>query len=51
MTEQVGQNLLGTGEFDRTLLEHKLVDEYHFWLLFSAFVGCGQKEIEERSIL
>ncbi|GAA2809521.1 dihydrofolate reductase family protein [Kribbella solani] len=22
----------GTGEFSKTLLEHKLVDEYHFWI-------------------
>ncbi|TDD65340.1 hypothetical protein E1262_25560 [Jiangella aurantiaca] len=30
---QPGENILkyGTGELDRTLLEHKLVDEYHFW--------------------
>jgi dihydrofolate reductase len=39
-----GQNLLkfGTGEFDRTLLEHKLVDEYHLWI-FPVFVGSGQR--------
>ncbi|GAA0624354.1 hypothetical protein HPO96_34065 [Kribbella sandramycini] len=29
-----GGNLLkfGTGSFSKTLLEHKLVDEYHFWV-------------------
>ncbi|TDO35244.1 dihydrofolate reductase [Kribbella sp. VKM Ac-2527] len=29
-----GGNLIkyGTGEFSKTLLEHKLVDEYHFWI-------------------
>ncbi|SEF15819.1 dihydrofolate reductase family protein [Jiangella alba] len=33
LKQQPGENLIkyGTGEFDRTLLEHKLVDEYHFW--------------------
>ncbi len=31
---QPGGDLLkyGTGELDRTLLEHGLVDEYHFWV-------------------
>jgi dihydrofolate reductase len=44
LKEQPGQDLLkyGTGEFDRTLLENKLVDEYHFWL-FPVFVGKGQR--------
>ncbi|TCC55141.1 hypothetical protein E0H73_36750 [Kribbella pittospori] len=29
-----GGNLIkfGTGSFSKTLLEHKLVDEYHFWI-------------------
>ncbi|MGH2610511.1 MAG: dihydrofolate reductase family protein [Tepidiformaceae bacterium] len=42
LKEQPGQDILkfGTGEFDRTLLEHNLVDEYHFWL-FPAFAGSG----------
>lgn len=44
LKEQPGQDILkfGTGEFDRTLLEHKLVDEYHFWL-FPVFAGSGQR--------
>jgi dihydrofolate reductase len=44
LKEQPGQGILkyGTGELDRTLLEHKLVDEYHFWM-FPVFVGSGQR--------
>ncbi|MEX1254888.1 MAG: dihydrofolate reductase family protein [Dehalococcoidia bacterium] len=44
LKEQAGQDILkfGTGEFDRTLLEHELVDEYHLWL-FPVFVGRGQR--------
>jgi dihydrofolate reductase len=35
LKQQDGGNLIkyGTGEFDKTLLEHKLVDEYHFWIM------------------
>ncbi|WP_157245578.1 dihydrofolate reductase family protein [Nonomuraea typhae] len=38
-----GKNILkyGTGELDRTLLEHKLVDEYHFWI-FPVLAGKGE---------
>src|SRR6266496_4029718 len=34
LKEQPGQNLLkfGTGELDHTLVQHRLVDEFHFWL-------------------
>ncbi len=34
LKEQDGGDLLkfGTGSFSKTLLEHKLVDEYHFWV-------------------
>jgi dihydrofolate reductase len=34
LTEQPGQNIIkyGTGEFSAALREHKLVDEYHFWV-------------------
>jgi dihydrofolate reductase len=32
----------GTGELDRTLLEHRLVDEYHFWI-FPVIAGRGQR--------
>lgn len=47
LKEQSGENLLkyGTGELDRTLLEHKLVDEYHFWL-FPVTAGSGDRLLE-----
>ncbi|MEU4395972.1 dihydrofolate reductase family protein [Kribbella sp. NPDC023855] len=34
LKEEDGGDLLkfGTGSFSKTLLEHKLVDEYHFWV-------------------
>ena len=35
----------GTGELDRTLLEHGLVDEFHFWL-FPVLVGSGKRLID-----
>lgn len=42
-----GGNLLkyGTGEFSKVLLEHKLVDEYHFWV-FPVIAGSGQRLLE-----
>ncbi|HYN94217.1 MAG TPA: dihydrofolate reductase family protein [Pilimelia sp.] len=42
LKEQPGESLLkfGTGELDRTLVEHNLVDEYHFWL-FPVLAGRG----------
>ncbi|MHC0430256.1 dihydrofolate reductase family protein [Streptomyces sp. O3] len=44
LKEQSGGSILkfGTGELDRTLLENRLVDEYHFWM-FPAFVGSGER--------
>jgi dihydrofolate reductase len=44
LKEQPGENLLkfGTGELDRTLLVHKLVDEYHFWI-FPVIAGSGER--------
>ncbi len=47
LKEQPGENLLkfGTGELDRTLLEHKLVDEFHFWI-FPVLAGGGQRLID-----
>lgn len=44
LKEQPGHNILkfGTGELDRTLLEHRLVDEYHFWM-FPAIAGSGER--------
>jgi dihydrofolate reductase len=45
--EEPGEAILkfGTGELDRTLLEHTLVDEYHFWL-FPLVVGSGERLFE-----
>ena len=47
LKEQPGKDLLkfGTGELDRTLLEHGLVDELHFWI-FPVLAGSGQPLIE-----
>ncbi len=35
----------GTGELDRTLLEHKLIDELHLWV-FPVIVGAGQRLLD-----
>ena len=35
----------GTGELDRDLIEHGLVDEFHFWI-FPVLAGGGQRLIE-----
>lgn len=35
----------GTGSLDQTLLEHKLVDEYHFWT-FPTVAGSGERLFE-----
>ncbi|HEX6306329.1 MAG TPA: dihydrofolate reductase family protein [Anaerolineales bacterium] len=47
LKEQPGQNILkyGTGELDRTLMAHDLVDEFHFWK-FPVAVGAGQHLFE-----
>lgn len=47
LKEQPGQNILkfGSGELDRTLLEHKLVDEYHFWM-FPTIAGSGARLLD-----
>jgi dihydrofolate reductase len=47
LKEEDGGNLLkfGTGELDRTLLEHDLVDEFHFWF-FPVLAGGGQRLID-----
>jgi dihydrofolate reductase len=44
---QEGGHLLkyGTGEFSKTLLEHKLVDEYHFWV-FPTIAGSGTRLLD-----
>jgi dihydrofolate reductase len=43
LKQQPGESILkfGTGELDRTLMAHNLVDEFHFWL-FPVAVGSGQ---------
>jgi dihydrofolate reductase len=45
LKEQPGENILkyGTGELDRTLLEHGLVDEFHFWIFPVLGAGGGQR--------
>jgi dihydrofolate reductase len=47
LKDEEGGSLLkfGTGELDRTLLEHDLVDEFHFWV-FPVLAGGGQRLIE-----
>jgi dihydrofolate reductase len=47
LKEQPGGNLLkwGTGELDRTLVEHGLIDEFHFWY-FPVIVGAGRHLFE-----
>lgn len=47
LKQQPGEHILkfGTGELDRTLLEHKLVDEYHFWM-FPVVVGSGDRLLD-----
>jgi dihydrofolate reductase len=44
LKQQPGQNILkfGTGVLDRTLMQHNLVDEFHFWL-FPVAAGSGQR--------
>lgn len=47
LKNQPGQGILkfGTGELDRTPVEHRLVDEFHFWL-FPVVLGDGQRLFE-----
>lgn len=44
LKEQDGGDLIkyGTGELDKTLVEHQLVDEFHFWL-FPVVAGKGSR--------
>jgi len=44
LKQQPGRNILkfGTGELDRTLMQHDLVDEFHFWVCPVA-AGSGQR--------
>ncbi|QUX25494.1 MULTISPECIES: dihydrofolate reductase family protein [Nocardiopsis] len=45
--KEPGKNLLkfGTGELDRTLIEHGLVDEFHLWM-FPVIAGRGQRLLD-----
>jgi dihydrofolate reductase len=47
LKQEEGGTLLkyGTGEVDRELFKHKLVDEFHFWL-FPVLAGSGTRLIE-----
>jgi len=47
LKQQDGQNILkfGTGELDRTLMQHDLVDEFHFWV-FPVVAGSGQRLLD-----
>jgi dihydrofolate reductase len=47
LKQQPGQNILkyGTGPLDRTLMEHGLIDEFHFWI-FPVALGSGQRLFE-----
>ena len=47
LKEQSGQDILkyGTGELDRTLIEHGLVDEFHFWV-FPVVAGGGDRLLD-----
>ena len=47
LKNQPGENILkfGTGELDRALLEHGLLDELHLWI-FPVLAGEGQRLID-----
>jgi dihydrofolate reductase len=47
LKEQDGGDLIkyGTGELDRALIEHKLVDEFHFWV-FPVIAGKGNRLLD-----
>jgi dihydrofolate reductase len=47
LKEQEGGDILkfGTGELDKTLIEHKLVDEFHFWV-FPVVAGKGDRLLD-----
>ncbi len=51
LKELPGRSILkfGTGELDRTLLEHQLVDEYHLWL-FPTIAGSGVRLLDGMDI-
>lgn len=47
LKQQPGGNILkfGTGVLDRTLIEHRLVDEFHFWM-FPVIAGQGDRLLD-----
>ncbi|MEX2421074.1 MAG: dihydrofolate reductase family protein [Actinomycetota bacterium] len=47
LKDQPGENILkfGTGTLDRTLLQHDLVDEFHFWM-FPVVAGSGERLLD-----
>jgi dihydrofolate reductase len=47
LKQQPGQDILkfGTGELDRALMPHNLIDEFHFWL-FPVVAGSGQRLLD-----
>jgi dihydrofolate reductase len=47
LKDQSGETIVkyGTGEVSKTLLENKLVDEYHFWV-FPEVVGNGDRLLD-----
>jgi len=47
LKQQPGQNIVkfGTGELDRTLLDHGLIDEFYFWRM-PAIVGSGERLLD-----
>jgi dihydrofolate reductase len=47
LKQQPGQDILkyGTGQLDRTLVQHKLVDELHFWM-FPVVAGRGERLLD-----
>jgi dihydrofolate reductase len=47
LKEQPGQNILkyGTGELTRSLMDHDLIDEFHYWI-FPVVLGAGRHLLE-----
>ncbi|MGP3964207.1 dihydrofolate reductase family protein [Nonomuraea sp. 3N208] len=47
LKRQPGENILkfGTGRLDRTLIDNKLVDEFHFWV-FPTIAGGGERLLD-----
>jgi dihydrofolate reductase len=47
LKQEPGEDILkfGTGELDRTLMEHGLIDEFHFWV-FPTVAGSGVRLLD-----